>query len=85
MKLIRISAIWCTSCILTYKDWCNIKEKYPNLSYEEIDYDEGDIEKYNIGDTIPVIIILDNDKEIDRIIGEKREKEIEEHLRKLGL
>lgn len=85
MKLVRISAIWCTSCILTYKDWCNIKEKHQNLSFEEIDYDECDTEKYNVGDTLPVIIVYENDKEIDRIIGEKREKEIEEHLRKLGL
>lgn len=84
MKLIRISAIWCTSCILTYNDFKQIKEEYPNLEYEELDYDIDDIEKYDPKDILPVIIILKDNKEVARITGEKRKKEIEEVLRSLG-
>lgn len=77
MKLIRISTIWCTSCIVTFKAWNEIKEEYPDFKYEELDYDTDDIKKYNIGTIIPVIVILDeNDQEITRIIGEKNKKEI---------
>lgn len=84
MKLIRISAIWCTSCILTYNDFKQIKEEYPDLEYEELDYDIDDIEKYDPKDILPVIIILKDNKEVARITGEKRKKEIEEVLRSLG-
>lgn len=79
MKLIRISSMWCTSCIVTKKDWDEIKEKY---DYEEYDYDMDEelIKKYNVGNILPVIIVLDNDTEINRIIGEKSKKEIEKIL-----
>ena len=79
MKLIRISSMWCTSCIVTKKDWDEIKVKY---DYEEYDYDMDEelIKKYDVGNILPVIIVLDKDTEIDRIIGEKTKKEIEKIL-----
>lgn len=80
MKLIRISAIWCTSCILTYKYFNEIKEKYPFLEYEELDYDIDDIEKYNVGNILPVLILMRDDKELTRIVGEKNTKEISDIL-----
>ena len=84
MKLVRISAIWCTSCILTYNDFNEIKEEYSNLEYEELDYDTDDIEYYNVGNILPVIIIYKDNKEITRIIGEKRKKDIKKILEELG-
>ena len=79
MKLVRISAIWCTSCILTKSDWDSIKEDYDYLEYD-YDMDEDVIKKYNVGKILPVIIVFDGDKEITRITGEKRKKEILEVL-----
>lgn len=79
MKLIRISATWCSSCIITYQSWEEIKKEYPSFSFQELDYDmdEDKIKKYQIGKIIPVIIILnDNNVEIGRIIGEKSKKYI---------
>ena len=75
MKLIRISSIWCVSCIVTKKIWDEIKINY---EYEEYDYDQDEeiIKKYNVGNILPVIIVLKNNKEITRIIGEKNKKEI---------
>lgn len=84
MKLVRISAIWCTSCILTYKDYQKIKEEYKNYTYEELDYDMDDITKYDVKDILPVIIIYKDDKEVTRITGEKRYKEIKNILEKVG-
>lgn len=77
MKIVRISAIWCTSCILTTKDFNDIKEKYKDIEYVELDYDTDDIDSYNPGDTLPIIIIFKDDKEVARIVGEKRFKEID--------
>ena len=84
MKLVRISAIWCTRCILTYKDYQKIKEEYKNYTYEELDYDMDDITKYDVKDILPVIIIYKDDKEVTRITGEKRYNEIKKILEEVG-
>lgn len=81
MKLVRISSMWCTSCIVTYPIWKEIQETYPNLEYEELDYDLDDV-KEQVGDILPVVILKDQDQEITRIVGEKTKKEILEILEK---
>lgn len=82
MKIIRISAIWCPSCLVMKKVWKNV-----NLdNFEIIDYDydmDGlEIEKYNVGKVLPVYIFMNGDNEIKRLVGEisldKLRKEIEE-------
>lgn len=82
MKLVRISAMWCTSCIVTKSDWDKIKENY---EFEEYDYDmdEDKIKEFNVGKILPVIIVFKNDKEITRIVGEKKKEEIEKLLGEL--
>lgn len=79
MKLIRISASWCVSCIVTQKDWDFVKKDY---EYEEYDYDfdEETVKKYNVGTILPVIIVFQNGKEIKRIIGEKNKQQILEEI-----
>ena len=86
MELIRISAVWCSSCIITYKDWNKLKENYSNYEYIEYDYDmdEEEIEKYNIGTTIPVVIATKNGDEISRIVGEKNYKELSEWVKEVS-
>lgn len=85
MELIRISAVWCSSCIITYKDWNKLKENYPNYEYSEYDYDmDVDVvEQYNIGNTIPVVIAKKDGEEIGRIIGEKNYKELEDWMKEV--
>lgn len=86
MELIRISAVWCSSCIITYKDWNKLKENYSNYEYIEYDYDmdEEEIEKYNIGTTIPVLIATKNGEEISRLVGEKNYKELSEWVKEVS-
>ena len=81
MKIIKISAIWCPACIITTNALNKLRNNY-NFELEELDYDFDDVEKYNVGDTLPVLIFNKDDKEIDRLIGEKNSKEIEEVLKK---
>lgn len=83
MKIVRISAIWCTSCILTTKDFNEIKEKYKDIEYIELDYDTDEIDEYNVEDILPVIIVYKDNKEITRITGEKRFKEIDKVIEEL--
>lgn len=75
MKFVRISSTWCVSCIIMNKLWKKLKETYSDFEYVELDYDMDDIEEYNVGDILPVLIIYKDNIEVKRIIGEKSEKE----------
>ena len=86
MELIRISAVWCSSCIITYKDWNKLKENYPNYEYSEYDYDMDDemIEKYSIGTTIPVVIAIKDGRKMGRLVGEKNYNELTEWIKEVS-
>lgn len=77
MKVVKINAIWCSGCLIMNKVWKNILKKYDietiNLDY---DIDEDEVQKYNVGDTLPVFIFYKNDEEVCRIVGEKSEDEL---------
>lgn len=84
MKVIKISASWCMSCIIMNETMKNVESKH-KLNYTTIkldyDIDKEEIDKYNIGKLLPVYIKIDNnDKEIDRLSGEHSEKELTEFL-----
>lgn len=76
MKIIRISAIWCSSCIIM-KSRLNEIIKDKNIEVIDLDYDMDDIEDYNVGDILPVIIKMKDNKEICRLVGEHSKKELE--------
>ena len=78
MKCLRISAIWCPSCLVTYSIWTEVKEQYPSFAFEEYDYDQDfeKIEPYHIGSILPVVILFKEGKEVARMIGEKSKQEI---------
>ena len=82
MKIIKINAMWCPGCLISKNIWNDIEKEYPNHEYINLDYDldEELVEKYKVGDLLPVVIIEDNGKEIKRIIGEKTKKEIIESI-----
>ncbi len=85
MKVVRVSALWCMSCLVMrnrYDQW------FKNLGIDsvlDLDFDEDDIDAYHIGDILPVVIIYDNDKEILRIVGEKSKKELNKIFENLPL
>lgn len=72
MKIIKISAMWCPACLIMNKTWKKIKEGYPDIEIVNLDYDIDslEVEKYEPGKILPVIIFIDKDKEVNRLIGE---------------
>ena len=86
MKLIKIGAIWCSGCLVMNKVWNKLIKEY-NFSYEtfDIDMDEDEVEKYNVGEKLPVFIVMENDKEIKRFIGEYSYSDMVNNLRDVGL
>ena len=79
MKFIKIDAIWCSSCLIM-KSRLNSIIKDKDINIVSLDYDTDDIEKYNVGDILPVYIKLVNGKEQERLIGEHSKAEIERFL-----
>ena len=76
-KIIVISAVWCPSCLILKRHLKKLTEEY-NLEFQQLDYDldEDEIQKYNIGDILPVIIFGDK-----RLTGEKSFDEIKSFLK----
>ena len=82
MKIVKINSLACPSCIIMNEVFNKIKEKYKDkLEYEEIDYDFDDYD-YEVGKTLPVFIFLDNNKELDRLVGEVSFEKFEETIKK---
>ena len=83
MKIVKIGAMWCPACLITNNVLDKIKKNY-DVEIESLDYDfdEDEVEKYNVGKTLPELIFIKDGEEISRLIGEKNYKEIEEELKK---
>ena len=77
MKLIKITAPWCMSCIIMNEKLSQLDlNKYEVISYDA-DNDVDKFIKYNIGDKLPIFIITDDkDNEIKRLIGEHSKEEL---------
>ena len=54
-------------------------DEIPNIIVHEYDYDmdEEEVIKYNVGEKLPVVIMIDESgDEVKRLIGEKKKEEI---------
>lgn len=81
MKVIEISAIWCSSCLVMQKTWNAVKHKFSDIEWisYDLDFDE-EAKEYQVGNQIPILILEQNGKEKSRLIGEKNESEVVEWL-----
>ncbi|MBQ9011100.1 MAG: thioredoxin family protein [Bacilli bacterium] len=77
MKIIRINAVWCSGCLSMKKIWKEIESEYPDLDIVSYDYDfdKREVQKYNPGKVLPVIIFMKDGKET-RLIGEQKKETI---------
>lgn len=84
MRIIKIGAIWCPGCLVMKKVWKNILNDYSNLDITELDYDmdSEEVSKYNPGKVLPVVIFLDDDRELERLIGEQSEDTLRDRINK---
>ena len=82
MKLLKIGAVWCPACLVMASKINILVDKY-NLELVNYDYDidKNEIEKYNVGNILPELILVDDsENEIKRIIGEKSLTELEDFI-----
>ena len=87
MKIIKITALWCTSCLVMSNIYKKAFQDITDLNLIEYDYDEDyeEVKKLNIGKIIPVIIIYKDDVEVRRVIGEVSYKELKKILTEISL
>ena len=76
MEVIRISAIWCSSCLVMKSRFNEVAKEY-NIDIIDLDYDldYDEIEKYNVSEVLPVYIKGDK-----RLEGERTKEEIRKFL-----
>ncbi|MBI9010023.1 MAG: thioredoxin family protein [Tenericutes bacterium] len=86
MKIVRITAMWCMSCLSMKKTWKKALKEYPNIDIIDLDFDfnEEEVKKYNVGKTLPELIVFNDGVEIKRIVGEKTLKEMNQILEVLN-
>lgn len=81
MRIVEISAVWCSSCLVMKKIWKKVKEQYSNLEWIEYDLDfSEEANSYQVGEKLPVLIFFKNETEQSRLIGEKRLEEVEKWI-----
>ena len=76
MEVIRISAIWCSSCLVMKSRFNEVASEL-NIKVIDYDYDIDDdmVDKYNVSDILPVYIKGDK-----RLVGEHTKEEIRKFL-----
>lgn len=76
MEVIRISAIWCSSCLVMKSRFNEVASEL-NIKVIDYDYDiDTDmVDKYNVTDILPVYIKGDK-----RLVGEHTKEEIRKFL-----
>lgn len=82
MKIIKISAVWCSSCLVMQKVWESVKQEFPKLEWKDLDVDfDPESQEYQVGNMLPVLILENENKEINRLVGEKTKEEVVEWLK----
>lgn len=74
MRVVRISALWCMSCLLMKGRYDKVFKAYGIEEVQDLDYDLDRVDAYDPGHILPVVIIYDKDQEIKRIVGEQSKK-----------
>lgn len=80
MKLIKVSAMWCPACLIMRNTLNNLDIDIEQIEYD-YDLDEDVVNKYNIGEILPVLILVEDNKEVARLVGEKTKDEVLDFLR----
>ena len=85
MKLVKIGAIWCSGCLVMNNVIAKTLKNY-TIDYTEYDLDmDEESASYHPGDVLPVFIVMDQDKEITRFVGEYSYDAFIQKLKEVGV
>lgn len=86
MKIVRVTAFWCMSCLSMKKIWKKTIEEVDNVEIIDYDFDmDSDrIENLKVGEILPVVIFFKDNKEVKRVIGEKSFKQMMAYIEEIN-
>ncbi|MCI8346549.1 MAG: thioredoxin family protein [Bacilli bacterium] len=85
MKVIKITAVWCSACLIMNNTWKKVLENYDIETIElDLDMNEDEVKKYQPGSILPVFIFMGGEGEIKRITGEVTYQELINIIEELG-
>lgn len=82
MKVVKITALWCSSCLVMNKVWNDLLKEV-DVETISLDYDMDDVSIYNVGEVLPVFIFYKDNKEIKRLVGEHSLSELKNVVEEL--
>ena len=75
------SASWCGPCKQAKPVFNQLKENISGVEFEIVDVDENPVMATNFGVSgVPTFVVLENDKEINRLVGGANVKRLQEIL-----
>lgn len=83
IKIIKIKSMWCPACMIMDKHYKKIEKDFSDISFEtlDLDMDSKEVEQYEVGNILPVMIKIVEGKEIGRLVGERTEEELISFIR----
>ncbi|MBR3211126.1 MAG: thioredoxin family protein [Bacilli bacterium] len=86
MKIIKIGAIWCSGCLVMNSVISKVKKNYSiDMIEYDLDMDEEEVLPYHPGDVLPVFIIMNEEEEVSRFVGEYSYDEFVRKLKEVGV
>lgn len=83
LKLTRFTAPWCVPCKLMTPIFKDLEKQFPDVVFETIDTEElPEYTKLMKINTVPTIVVFDEDSERDRVVGARTKKQFQEIIEK---
>ena len=86
MKLVKIGAIWCSGCLVMNNVISKARKNYSfDMVEYDLDMDEEEAKPFEPGDVLPVFIVMDQEKEVSRFVGEYSYDDFVQKLKEVGV
>ena len=83
LKIVRVQAIWCSSCLYMSKVWDKVMKDKNDIEVINLDYDldRDIINEFKVNDNLPAFMFFKDGKEVKRNIGFMSNDELAEFLK----
>ena len=82
LKIVRVQAIWCSSCLYMSKVWDKVMKNKKDIEVINLDYDldRDIIKEFKVSDNLPAFMFFKDGKEVKRFVDEYTPKDINDYI-----